>query len=476
MTAVLGLPAALMGAGCAQIIGIRDLPEIQDGGSEDPLVDARPAIDGTPVDVPDASPACSDGELRLELRIGGMALTGQQSAYVQALVGDLVEISAAGSCAGAGDVSYEWSFSPAAGIEATAAPALATGPEAFTVYPTAAGEYTVTLTVRAPGGASETQSVVAIRALAWQEAEVDPALGMGAVRDLHVGGGNLWIAAGGGAYALPLTGPTNAFTRVQPSGEPVPNDLNVVLFDARTDFLWFGRRTNHNGLYRLNTAMNPPESVQIDFDGLDALDGDAETRDIGAHGTNTIFITTNRGITAVDGSEADFAGRIQPDVQNPEALAFPRGRRLAGARRLYDLDTDAVFDLDAGGADNEIRSMATDEASDVLWVGTLDDGVVTFALDANVRLERYTIDDGLGSNTTRALLVESEGQHAGDVWVATDQGISRYVSQRQTWIHMDEAHGLDGHLNATALAIDTSENRRVLYAGSSAGVVYLRVP
>jgi hypothetical protein len=476
VTAVLGLPSVLMGAGCAQIIGIQDLPEIQDGGSEDPLVDARPAIDGAPVDVPDASPACAGDEVRLELRIGGAAATEGSGPYAQVLLGDLVEISAAGSCAGAGEVSYEWSFSPAEGIEATAAPALAGSPEAFTVYPTAAGDYQVTLTVRAPSGASQTRSVVAIRAHAWQEADVDPALGMGVVRDMSVGGDNLWIAAGGGAYALPLAGPTNAFARVQHSGDQVPNDLEVVLFDPRTDFLWFGRRPNDDGLYRLNMVPNPPASVKIEFDGAEALDGDAETRDIVADGTNTIVITTNQGIAAVDGDEIAFSGQIQPDGQNPEALAFPRGRRMAGSRGLYDLDTSGVFDLGVGGPDNKIRAMAADEADEVLWIGTDGEGVVTFDLRTNMVLERFTDGSALESDIVRALLVESAGPHAGDVWIATSDGVSRYISRRQTWLNMDEDQGLAGNLDLTAIAIDTSENRRVLYAGSSSGVVYIGAP
>jgi hypothetical protein len=470
---IVGLSLLLVTGGCT----FRP-PNLEPGNPDAP--DARPADDGgvdaRPDVPPDASPACAGDEVRLELRIGGAAATEGNGPYAQVLLGDLVEISAAGSCAGAGEVSYEWSLSPAEGIEATAEPALADDPEVFSVYPTAAGDYQVTLTVRAPSGASQTRSVAAIRAHAWQEADVDSGLNMGTVRDMSVGRGNLWIAAGGGPYALPLAGPTNAFARVQHSGDQVGNDLQVVLFDARTDFLWFGRRPNDDGLYRLNMAVAPVESQKIEFNGVDALDGDAETRDIVAHGTNTIVITTNQGITAVDGSEPEFSGRIQPDGQNPEALAFPRGRRLAGSRRLYDLDTSSVYDLGVGGMDNKIRAMAAHEADEVLWIGTDGEGVVTFDLRTNTVLERYTDQDDLESDIVRALLVESEGPHAGDVWIATSDGVARYISRRQTWLDMDEDQGLGGNQDLAAIAIDTSENRRVLYAGSSSGVVYIRVP
>jgi hypothetical protein len=468
---IVGLSSFLLLSGCSF-----SPPSLGPGDPNAP--DARPPDDAAPdPDArPDASPGCGGDDLRLELRIGSTAVTEAGGPYAEVLLGDLVEISAEGSCAGDGAVSYEWSLSPMEGIAATAEPALADDPETFTVYPTVAGDYTVTLTARAPGGSTEVRTVTAIRAHAWQEAEVDPALAMGAVRDMSVGRGNLWIAASGGPYALPLAGPTNAFTRVEPSGAAVPADLQVALFDARTDFLWFGRRSSDDGIYRLNVAMQPPASVQIDFDRAEALGENAETHDIVAYASDTIVITTNRGITAVDGSEPEFAGLLQPDGQNPEALAYPRGRRFAGSRRLYDIDTNNVYDLGVGGPDNKIRAMTADEQTEVLWIGTDADGVITFNLRNNQRLDVYTTGSGLGSDKVRALLVESEGPHAGDVWVATDQGVSRYVSRRQAWIHMNDEHGLEGNVDLFAIAIDTSENRRVLYAGSSAGVVYIRVP
>jgi hypothetical protein len=103
--------------------------------------------------------------------------------------------------------------------------------------------------------------------------------------------------------------------------------------------------------------------------------------------------------------------------------------------------------------------------------------MVAFDLRNDTPRAAYTdIDSGLGANTIRALQVETEGPYAGDVWAATDRGVSRYIRQRDTWIHMDEDNGLAGHVDVRALAIDTSENRRVIYGGSSAGVIYLRVP
>lgn len=473
---IVGFCSVLVAAGCTF-----SPPNL---GPDDPPTDGRPPDDSRPGEdarLPDAREACEGEELRLELRIGGQVATEGGGPYVEALIGDLVEISAAGSCAGSGEISYDWSFSPEEGIAATAAPTLASGPETFTVYATAAGSYTVTLTASAMGGAiQQTRAVTAIRAHAWQAAEVDGALGMGQVRDLSVGGGNLWIAAQGGPYSLPLAGPMNAFARVEHTGEDqIPAELQVVLFDERTDLLWFGRRSSDDGLYQLDMAVTPPASDQIDFDGEDALNGNADTRDIVAVGTNTIAITTSRGITAVDEGEDEFSGRIQPEGDNPAALVVANGRRMAGGRQLYDLENSAVFDLGVGGAmGSKISAMASDDESQVLWIGTNGEGVFTFDLRSNMVLEHFTDGDGgdLASDVIRALLIESAGPHEGDVWAATNQGVSRYISRRKTWLHMNEDHGLGGHVDLFSIAIDTSDNRRVLYAGSSTGVVYIRVP
>src|SRR5690606_36481005 len=104
-----------------------------------------------------------------------------------------------------------------------------------------------------------------------------------------------------------------------------------------------------------------------------------------------------------------------PDGQNPEALATGAGRRLAGSRHIYDLDSDDVFDSGTGG-DSKIRAMVIDEAAQVLWAGTDGNGVAAFDLMTNTSHHVHTSPgSGLGSNKVRALAVETQGPYAGDV-------------------------------------------------------------
>ena len=448
-------------------------PNLTDPGA---YPDARPADDAGPEEPPDAGPGCADGELRAVLRVGGAAVTEQPGPYVHALVGDVVEISAAGSCAGDDVLSYEWSIDPDDGIVDTALPALADGPETFSVYSATGGAYTVTLTLRGSGDRSEQASVVAFQAHGWQ-ATAAPSVGV--VADLDVGRGNLWIAGVHGLFSLPLAGPPDAIAPVEVNGGTVPTALQVVLLDQDTGFLWVGRSASSDDASRLDLATDPPEIDRIPFDGSNALGDDAQVRDIVAFGGGSVVLATSRGITAVDGLEDRFSGRTRPDNQNPEAVTFGTGRLVAGSRRIYNLNDPAngIFDAGVGGADNKIRTMAIDAENRVLWLGTAGEGMVAFNLRDDTPLATYTdSNSGLGSNTIRALAVESEGRHEGDVWAATDKGVSRYIRQRETWIHMDDDHGLEGHVDVRALTVDTSENRRVIYGGTTAGVVYIRVP
>jgi hypothetical protein len=466
--AVLGVLVAVLGAGCAQIIGIEDLPDMPDGGNEPP--DAG-MIDPGPADAaPDANQPCTDQPLGLALSIDGVtAPAAPGEPYVEVLPGDLVAISAAGSCAREGDLALAWNITPDDGILATASPALADAPETFTAYAVTPGDYTVELTVSGSGAEPLVTSVLAIRVHGWQ-ATTTPA-GVGDVLDLSVGGSNLWIASLDGAYMLPLDGAPDAFTLVNDAinGDAIPNSLSAVFYDERTNFVWFGTDITESGAWRIEAATM--ESLMIAYDTT--LDS-ARVFDIATAGTDTILMATSRGITEVSGGGVQFTGAIRPNGDIAVALATSAERRLAGAGRLYDLDTDAVYDFGLPGPD--VLTMVIDDANDVLWASNDYAGVAEFDLTTNTGIWVHDTSDGLGSRQVPALALETQGAHAGDVWAATDRGVSRYISRRRTWIHMDENQGLVGHTDVRALAIDAGLGRRTIYAGSAAGVAYIRQP
>jgi ligand-binding sensor domain-containing protein len=466
------LPLLLVVSGCSfNPPAVDGPPGNRDGGGD---IDAAPVPDDA---TPDANLACGGQALSLALSVNGVTQPAAPGdPFVEVLVGDLVEISAAGSCASAGDLAIAWDITPDNGILATASPALADAPEVFTVYATTPGDYTLELAVSGSGALPLSTSVLAIRAIGWQ-ATTAPS-GMSDVRDLSIGGGNMWIASNGGAYMLPLDGAPDAFSLVNDAienGDSISSDLDAVLYDQRNDFVWFGRGTNDTGPWRIETATM--DSVKLAYDGSDALNGTALVHDIAAAGTDTILMATSRGITAITGTDGSFTGAEKPNTDTAQALAANADRRMAGARRLYDLalGPDGVFDV-FSVTDNKIRTMVIDDAKNVLWAGSDDQGVAELDLATDTLVKVHGTADGLGSLKIRALAIETQGDHAGDVWAATDTGVSRYISRRQTWLHMDENHGLTNSVDIKALAIDAAPGRRVIYAGSTNGVVYIRRP
>ncbi len=140
-----------------------------------------------------------------------------------------------------------------------------------------------------------------------------------------------------------------------------------------------------------------------------------------------------------------------------------------------------------------IVSLAADRLGGV-WVGTEDEGVWHYnpLAPANNRWRQFTVKDGLGDNHAYSVVVDAVGRvwvghlnhgvsvwngqqwrnynvlqgplgervfamavspNDGDVWMATNAGLSRYSMRRNAWTHLTRAHGLPA-LGATCLAFD----------------------
>jgi len=140
-----------------------------------------------------------------------------------------------------------------------------------------------------------------------------------------------------------------------------------------------------------------------------------------------------------------------------------------------------------------IVSLAADRFGGV-WVGTEDEGVWHYnpLAPANNRWRQFTVKDGLGDNHVYSVVVDSLGRvwvghlnhgvsvwngqqwrnisapegplgerifamavspNDGDVWMATNAGLSRYSIARNAWTNLTRAHGLPS-LGATCLAFD----------------------
>jgi ligand-binding sensor domain-containing protein len=195
--------------------------------------------------------------------------------------------------------------------------------------------------------------------------------------------------------------------------------------------------------------------------------------DIGGGGPG-VAVASDLGVTTAPDNLA-FTTRFTPLDPAVHALARGTTGTWAGGARLYDLDDGgAVIDPFGGGVgdDDEIRAIAIDDARGETWIATDGNGVVRLRTATGETLAVYGEDDGLPSDEVRDVAVETSGDFAGDVWIATGSGVGRWLRERDEWIGMGPAQGLV----ATDVRAVTIDGERWIYGGTDKAVVYIRVP
>jgi hypothetical protein len=413
--------------------------------------------DGGPPGDDDAGPdggPCPEA-IRAQLAVNGVTSADGGEPFVTVLVGDSVELSAAGSCAMSGAVEIDWAIAGGAGIEGTAAPDLAS--RVVDVYPLVPGDYTVTLTVSAGAASAEPIEALAFRAVGWAVSE--EALD---IRDVATTTGALWVAASAGAFRLPLgnvLGAPQAVDDLAGGDDDIPNDLSATT-DGPGGLVWFGHKPNDSLVWRLDVDNGRVTAIDFtpDFQA-------SEVNDIG-RGATGVVIATRDGVSAAPDNQTFEAPLIEAST-----FAVARGPSgvWAGGARLYRLPAATEFDL-FGVEDNKIRALV--EGGGAVWAGSDDQGVAVFDPASMTITAVYTAEDGLPSDKIRSIAVDVDG----DVWVATDKGVGRYKMDRQAWVVMAADSGLAGATDVAALlAIGNGGTRRII-AGTKQGVAVLALP
>lgn len=443
-----------------------------DSGNND--VDAPSGDTGT---VGDAGP-CDDNIL-VQLSINGFSEqlpTGRPYAY--ALPGDIVELSARGSCARQGALSYEWQISPIDATRSTAVPDLTS--EVIRLYPALPEDYTVTLTVTA-GDLSTSRTVLGIRAYEWQRRDGLP--GGQDVRGLDASADTLWIAGAVGAHRLPLgaDGSGDEFVDIGAgaTGDAIVGNLGPIRFSAAEQLLWLAEETRRDDLWRVQVGQTPVVSTLVNISGDSVLGDAARVYDIFDYAPG-IGLATSEGVTRSDDGLTFFGTFTPEDSSDVRAIAASSDRHVTGGRRLYDMtNSGVVFDPFTGTTDddNAIRSLAMDTSRNELWIATDGHGAARIDVSGDLTvLGIYdTATDALPTDRLRDIAIERVGPFAGDVWIATNTGVIRYIRERDTWLLMGNAHGLRDRINVRAIVIDETDGRRAVYAGTSRGLVSVQM-
>ncbi len=426
--------------------------------------DAAPGDGGSA----DAMGECPEPR-RLRISVNGATEplgTGQPFTHVR--LGDTVQLSAAGSCVQTGPITYEWQISPIDETRDSADPDLTS--RDLEVYSMVEGrQYTVRLTVIDGDDISTTDLVFAFQVHGFELFDGLP--GNQAIDDLSFGGGYLWIASPQGGFrydpvADELTdlgedwtfNDTDVFT----------DKVEKLWYDPDADVIWIGHKDSKAGLWRGDPALETLDFVR--YDGATALNGETEVNDIGpAH--PGVRIATNLGVTAAaDG--ATFNGNLAPPTTIVEAIGGTGTSDWMGGTSLWN-QTDPWTELDTYkvDGDNKIRAIVMD-GDERVWVASDDFGVAAVGglSGATAAVYDQSTTGDLPDDQVRAIALDG----ARDVWAATKIGIARRKGDRQPWLSFGAGEGLADRLDLKAIAIDQATGN--VYAGSSKGLVYIRLP
>jgi signal transduction histidine kinase/CheY-like chemotaxis protein/streptogramin lyase len=276
------------------------------------------------------------------------------------------------------------------------------------------------------------------------------------VRDAR---GDLWIGTSRGLFQGVWKDGRWRFRRTDAVGE-----LSVYGLAAETDgSLWVGTfQSQIHGLLRYypqthQKVIYPPSQPFPQF----------ATYEINRDASGAIWVATPRGVMRL----APGGAKLEPvplpidgasvyDVRNTGDglyVACKKGLYIqqGGMRRLL---TKAQ-----GLKENWVQSIAIGPDG-ALWIGYFSSAGIT-RVDlprGKVRLQHFTVDDGLPSNVVYSQFFDARGRH----WLASDSGVAMYEGNR--WTHYDNSDGLIwDDCNAHAFL---AEADGTVWFGTSAGL------
>ena len=380
------------------------------------------------------------------------------------LVGDTVSLSAAGSCVRTGDLAVSWEFDEP--LLETASAALDSSE--ISVFPLDSGPHDVELTVRDGSGDEREIELVAFEAVGWVRLDYFGDTNNNEhVRGMATDGTTLYMSTDRGLFTAPLTAPIGSpYQTIDGSiaGDPIDDTVEALHHDAAGNLLWVGTKSSSaTAVWRIELAAAPPQSTRFALPLASKVDDFATT-------AGSVWIASSNALYA------SFAGQPVNELVSGEfaaVLATVSDDIWAGTKdELLSLDA-TVMPVDVF-PDNEdkISSLVADGGQ--LWIASDGQGVARFDPDSAM-ITPYTDREGLPNNRVRALAIETEGPFAGDIWAATNGGIARFKKDRGLWITVDR-NGSSGRNDVRSITARNTEAGRVIYAGSSSGLIYLGTP
>ena len=423
--------------------------------------DASPdaATDG-PVDAgTDADLVCDT--MTLNLTIDGVELTDFSTDLPYA-VGDSIRLNAGASCSPTGNLTFAWDLG--GGDFVSRSPAL--DDFFIEIYPDAAGDLSLSITIDDGKGAPLTRAIP-IAGVGFAALEVFGAGNTGVVSEMVIGDGRLWLASDQGAVSQDVamldTAPYEGVNTTAGDTDPdltgnitdvaYDGDNNVVSFlpDDGSALLFYDREADAiNALTPVDTGLT---GTLVDV--MPLANGGVRT-------LSTLQVDTSDYSTFTLEWNRDQA--VAVTVQGADILAG--GTRLFRRMNAVNSEEREIF----GAADDDGIVTFFQDADGALWIGSgLGDA------DTGIGV----IDDFNDATVTEHLLgerIRSIGQDAaGDMWVATENGVFRFKSDWDVWIQLGARHGLTT-VNSHALLVDEAGGQNRILVGTATDLFVLDRP
>lgn len=221
-------------------------------------------------------------------------------------------------------------------------------------------------------------------------------------------GGEIWIGTyGGGLNRLDKT--TGRFTRYSDDARsPLRishNRISAMYYDEQDHALWVGYL--NGALDRIVPAAGTIAHYYLEGKNLPTISTTAVT---------TITRTRHRGLLVGTVKQGLFT--FSPDADAFTSYMLPDSLQAIAT-------TVGIFSV-----------LETDDRT--LWVGTFGGGLLRCASGTTTAFRQYTAADGLPSNVIYGLLAD----RAGNLWLSTNKGISRFTPTTERFKNYDVSDGL----------------------------------
>lgn len=290
----------------------------------------------------------------------------------------------------------------------------------------------------------------------------------------------IWLATGAGG--VEMFEPENAtFTHFNPkaaSGQGLAEGWYWSFTEGPSGDIWLGGSAT--GLFRFRPGTGVIAQYQHDPEKADSLSS-SEIRSLYVDRNKQLWVGTKNGLNLLNASTDTFRV-FHHDPKDPTSLGHANVMwfqemgsdfwvaTLGGGLNLLDRETGTFkqFRTDPSNEEtlgsDEVLVIYGDEDrnNNTLWLGTNGGGLNRFDI-ATGKVKRYTVGDGLPDNTVGSILADKHGL----LWLGTNEGISRFDPDKETFTNYTEEHGLQGpEFSQTAAVLSKSG---LMYFGGNNG-------